>query len=118
MPKGTKIKTLLTLQLLFFIYSLGGIFSKYAANSGICSLQFFIFYGLVLLDMIVYAVIWQQVLRHVPLVTAYANKATTTIWGLLWGIFLFDEAVSLKKVLGIIIIVAGIILVVTSDENK
>ena len=58
----------------------------------------------------IYAVIWQQVLKHLPLVFAYANKAVTVIWGLLWGYLIFSEEVTPNKVLGAVIVIAGIVM--------
>ena len=38
------------------------------------------------LALVVYAVGWQQVIKHLPLTTAYANKAVTVVWGILLGL--------------------------------
>ena len=47
---------------------------------------------------------------QIPLSTAFANKAVTTIWGTVWGVLLFHERFSVGKLIGILIIVAGILL--------
>ena len=104
------------LHLLLMVYSLGAIFSKLAGQHEVFSLQFFLFYGLVLLDLAIYAVMWQQILKKMPLVTAYANKAVTVIWGLIWGILVFGETITVRKIIGAAIIIAGIVLVVKADE--
>ena len=39
----------------------------------------------------IYAIGWQQVIKRMPLTTAYANKAVTLVWGLVWGLLLFHE---------------------------
>jgi len=53
-----------------------------------------------------------------PLTTAYANKAVTVIWGCFWGIVLFHEQLSLQKVIGICIVIAGVILFeIASQED-
>ena len=38
-----------------------------------------------LLALVTYAAGWQQVIKHLPLTTAYANKAVTVVWGILAG---------------------------------
>ena len=117
LEKTKKIQTYVLLHILLLVFSLGGICSKYAANSEFLSFRFFLFYGLVLLDLAIYAVAWQQIIKRLPLVTAYANKAVTIIWGLIWGIVIFGEALTVQKVIGTLIIVAGVVLVVKADED-
>ncbi|MCO7108745.1 hypothetical protein NIA69_05595 [Gemmiger formicilis] len=50
------------------------------------SAAFIVLYGLMLLALVTYAVGWQQVIKHLPLTTAYANKAVTVVWGILLGL--------------------------------
>ena len=113
-----KIKTFLLLHILLFIYSMGGICSKYAAQQEFLSMKFILLYGLLLGIMFFYAIMWQQVLKRMKLVTAYANKSVTIIWGLVWGLLLFDESISAFKVLGVLIIIAGVYLVVTGEVSE
>ena len=67
--------------------------------------------------MAVYAILWQQILKKIPLITAYANKAVTVIWGLIWGMIIFNETIIVQKLVGAVVIVAGIVMVVKSDEQ-
>lgn len=114
--KTPKLRSYLLLHLLLLLYSLGGVCSKFAGRAELFSSSFFLFYGLVLLDMCIYAVVWQQILKKMPLVTAYANKAVTVIWGLIWGLLIFGEQITIQKIIGIFVIFIGILLVVYSDE--
>ena len=109
---GRKLSVFLLLHGLLLIYSLGSLCSKWAAQSEFLSFRFFLFYGLVLLSLAVYALGWQQVLKRLPLVTAYASKAVTVVWSLLWGLLFFGETVTLQKAVGVVVIMAGIVLVV------
>ncbi len=113
---ATSIRRLLLLHLLLAFYSVGAIFSKLAGESSIRSIRFFLYYGVVLVILGIYAFVWQQIIKKVPIVTAYANKAITVIWGLVWGLLFFDEKITVQKIVGVIIVVAGIIIVVKSDE--
>ncbi|MEH2944998.1 transporter [Lachnospiraceae bacterium KK002] len=117
MIKQNKLKVYIELHILLFIYSLGAVCSKYAAQSEFLSAEFLFFYGLVLVVLAVYAILWQQILRKLPLVTAYANKAVTVIWGLMWGLLIFKETITVWKIIGAAIIIAGIYMVVTEDAN-
>lgn len=111
-----KIRAYLELHILLFMYSLGGICSKFAGQSPFLSKKFIFFYALVLLNLAVYAFVWQQILRKLPLVTAYANKAVSVIWGLLWGMIIFKEKITIWNIVGVTIIIIGIYVVVKSDE--
>lgn len=111
------IKSLVLLHIVLLIYSLGGICSKLAAQQEFLSGSFVLFYGIVLADLFFYALLWQQILKRLPLVMAYANKAVTVLWGLIWGMIFFQEEITLKKIVGSIVIVIGIYFVVSGEEN-
>ena len=81
------------------------------------SLKFLFFYGLVLVDLVIYAILWQQILRKLSLVTAYANKAVTVIWGVIWGLIIFQETITIWKIIGAVIIITGIYMVVVEDAS-
>lgn len=104
------------LHILLAIYSLGGICSKFAAQQEFLSFWFIFFYGLVILNLGIYAIVWQQIIKHLPLNTAYANKAVTIVWGILWGFIFFQEQIKWNMLLGAAIVIVGVVLVVRADE--
>lgn len=104
------------LHIIIFQLSLGGIFSKTAASKEFLSFDFFFFYGLMILNLGVYAIMWQQVLKRIPLTTAFCNKAVGIFWGLLWGVFFFNEILTWNMIVGGIIVLFGVCLVVLSNE--
>lgn len=112
-----KIRPLLVLHILLFVYSLLGIFSKLAARESFLSPKFILYYGIVIMNLGIYAIIWQQIIKNLPLVAAFANKAVTVIWGIVWGKIFFQEEITLRKIVGALIIMVGIILVVTEEKN-
>lgn len=112
-----KIMPFVQLHILLFLFSLGSVCSKIAGQAEFLSMKFIIFYGLVLVILFGYALVWQQILKKLPLVTAYANKAVTVIWGLLWGTIIFKEQITIWNILGAAIIIFGIYMVVSSDEG-
>lgn len=116
MKKNNK-KTILLLNVAFFIYSLTSVMSKVAAQEDVLSIKWIIYYGLMLFFLMFYAVLWQLVLKKADLTTAYANKAIVVIWGMLWGILFFHENISLMKIIGIVIIVAGIIVLSRGEKD-
>ena len=97
------------------LYALGSIVSKYAANENIFSVEFVVLYGMKMLNLFIYAILWQQVLKRFSLTTAFANKTVTIIWGLILGLVFFGEPVSLMQILGSVIIMIGICVAVSDD---
>lgn len=113
-----KVLPFILLHAIIFIYSLGGICSKTAASKDFLSLEWIMLYGLVLLSLAVYALVWQQVLKMLPLNLAYASKSVTVIWGMFWGALIFGETITVPHVIGALIILAGIVLMVTGERGK
>lgn len=116
--KENKKKILILLHILLLIYSLLGICSKLAAQEEFLSFKFCLFYFVVILNLGIYAICWQQIIKRLPLVTAFANKAITVAWGILLGMIFFREKITVNKIIGAVIIIVGIVLVVTDTEEK
>ena len=114
--KKSNLKIILLLHLLLTVYSVSGIFSKLAASESFLSGRFILLYACVVAILGIYAIGWQQIIKRLPLTTAFANKAVCTIWGSIWGIILFNESLSIGKVIGIVLIVVGIVLFATDKE--
>lgn len=115
--RNGNIKTLLALHLLLMVYSVSGICSKLAANQSFLSLKFCIYYIAIIALLGFYAVGWQQIIKRLPLTTAFSNKAITVVWGIIWGKLFFEELVTPKNLLGAVMIVTGIILY-AHEEHK
>lgn len=111
-------KHYLWLHLLMMLYSLGGILNKIAGNSDVFSLRFILCYAGILFLLGIYAVGWQQVIKHIPLSTAFANKAVTVIWGIIWGIVFFGETITPGKIIGAIIVIIGVVSFVRVDSEE
>ncbi len=107
---GTSVRALLGLHLLLAIYSVTNIFSKLASEEPFLSPRFILFYGLVLLILGIYAIGWQQAIKRMPLTSAYANKAVTIVWGIVFGVIFFGEGVNAAKLVGAALIIAGVAL--------
>lgn len=113
-----KVKPYLILHIILLFYSLGGICSKTAASKNFLSYEFCLFYGLMLFILAVYAVLWQQVLKSVPLNIAYANKSITLVWSMTWGVLIFKESISISNIVGAVIVLVGVLLMVIGGEKK
>lgn len=101
----------------FFMYSLYSVAGKFAAREDFLSKKFILLYALIFCILFVYALIWQQVLKTVPLTIASANKAATIAWGMVFGKLIFDERISPAMIAGALLIVAGIALLATEKTE-
>ncbi len=117
MKTDGKIKWFVILHVIILLFSVNSICAKLASQYGFLKPMWIFYYGLVICILGFYAIAWQQVLKHLPLITTYANKAVTTIWGLIWGYFIFKETITIQKVIGASVVIAGVYLVVSGDEE-
>ncbi len=103
-------RTYALLHALLVAYSFNGVLSKLAAQHPFLSIRFILLYmgGICLLG--IYAIGWQQVIKRMPLTTAYANRAVTVVWGLVWGVLLFHEQVNAFKFAGSVLVLLGVVL--------
>ena len=116
MMNKSMIKTLIGLHAMLMIYSMSGICSKLAAGESFLSVRFCIYCAIIIGLLGVYAIGWQQVIKRIPLTTAFANKAVTVVWGIVWGWFFFDESITMGKLIGAAMVVVGVIIFAESDE--
>ena len=109
-------KSFFLLHLLLLVYSFGGVCSKLAGRESFLSLRFIMLYGSLLAVTLFFALGWQQIIKRMPLTTAYSNKAVGLFWSTLWGMLLFHEQLTLRMVVGALIVISGVIIVVKADE--
>ncbi|MDO4344210.1 MAG: transporter [Eubacteriales bacterium] len=107
---------LFVLHLSLMVSSISGVLSKKAAAEEFLSVPWMVYYAGVLLIMLLYAVVWQQILKYLPLSVAYSNKPVGLAWGMIWGAIFFQEKITWNMILGAIVIFIGIYMVVTADE--
>ncbi len=111
-----KLKTYVLLHGILLIYSFTMVGSKMASSYPLMSLPFLFLYGLVLGSLCIYALLWQQVLKNLPLTMAYGNKAVTVVWGLIWGRLLFEEKIHGFQIAGSIVIMIGIVMMAGEEK--
>ncbi len=110
-------KDYMLLHTILLLYSLGSVCSKIAAGHPFLSLPFILAYGMVLVIMFSYALVWQQVLKRFDLTVAFANKAVVIIWGIVWGVVFFHEKITWNMMAGALIIMIGIGIVVRGNDD-
>lgn len=99
-------------------YSLSSVCSKLASELPFLSLPFCLYYIVILVLLVIYAIGWQQIIKRLPLTTAFSNKAVTVVWGIIWGAVFFQEPITIKKVIGAILIIAGVVLYARADATS
>lgn len=105
------------LHVLLFVFSFSSIFSKCASYQEFFNTKFISLYIGLLLLLGIYAIGWQQVIRRLPLSTAFAHKSVVILWSTLWGFLFFHEELSLGKCVGILMVMVGVILFSKSEEH-
>ena len=112
-----RLKSYALLHLSFLIYASGTVMMKLAAGHTALSSSFLMFYAFSMIALGVYAILWQQVLKGLPLTIAFSSKAITILWGMLTGYVFFKETISPKMIIGAVIIITGIVLVANGESD-
>ena len=114
---GNSHKAILGLHGMLMLYSLSSICGKLAAGFSFLSVGFIVCYGGMIALLGIYALGWQQVIKRLPLTFAYANRAVTVVWGIVWGALFFSEPVTAGKLVGAFIVLVGVVLYATSGDD-
>ena len=114
--KKTFIKNIIFLQGIIVIYTLSTVAAKFASANEFFSFKFFLFYGIEIVILGVYAILWQQIIKRFDISVAYANRAMDLLWSIPWAIIFFHENVSIQNIIGVIIVIIGTIIVNKDGE--
>ncbi|MCI8333551.1 MAG: transporter [Lachnospiraceae bacterium] len=114
--KKVSWKIIAFLQIAVMIYTLSSVAAKLAAGEEAFSIPFLLLYGLQILMLGVYALAWQQIIKRCDLSVAYANRSMAILWSLIWTVLFFHETLSVKNVMGVLIVFAGTMMVNSDGE--
>ena len=92
------------------VYACTSIFTKMASRQKMLSWPDLLWIAGAIGVMGVYAFLWQQVIKRMPLSTAYMFKGTSLIFILLISGLMLGEAITVNNVIGSVIIILGIAL--------
>ena len=84
----------------------------------VLSFKFCLFYAIIIFLLGFYAIGWQQIIKRLPLTTAFANKAVTVVWGIIWGAVFFHESITVGKVIGAALVIVGVVIYARADEGE
>ncbi len=111
--KGKFILNIAFMQVVVIIYTVSTVIAKFASGAELLSFRFLLFYGLEVLGLGIYAILWQQVIKRNPLSVAYANRAMTLLWSMLWAVIIFHNHITVQNICGVLLVMAGTFLVNT-----
>lgn len=114
---SSKTKAYIALHAMLVLYSFSGICGKLAAQYDFMSVGFIACYAGMIAVLGIYAIGWQQVIKRLPLTLAYANRAVTVVWGIVWGVVLFNEPLNPFKIVGALVVLAGVALFAYADAE-
>ena len=107
--KSSKLGRFLLLQLSVFVYSFSMVAARLASGNDFLSPGYILFFGLEIVILGIYAILWQQVIKRFDLSIAYINKSVTLLWSMLWNYLIFSQGITTRKVLGVLIVMAGVV---------
>lgn len=110
-------KNIVLLQAVVVVYTLSSVVAKFATGKELFSFTFFLFYGIEVAILGVYAILWQQMIKKFDLSVAYANRAMALLWSAVWAVILFHENLNGKQLFGIALVIIGTVIV-NMDQQK
>lgn len=120
MNKKLQAKNLLILQAVVVVYTFSSVIGKFAAQAADSQkgMLFLLLYGAEIAVLGIYAILWQQMIKKFELSVAYTNRSMALLWSLLWAVLLFGEQITLQKVLGIALVIAGTAVINGGKEKE
>ena len=110
-----KTKNYIILFIAFFLDSISIVCGKLASGYATMSFPFLVWYAADVFFLGVFAILWQQILKKMPLSVAYSSRPVVTILGVIYGVLFFKDQLSVLGIIGIVVIIAGIWMV-SADE--
>lgn len=105
-----KAKNILELQLAVIVYTFAGVMAKFASANKDSFWKLLFFMGMEVVILGMYAIFWQQLIKRFELTVAYANRAVAILWSMLWAALFFGEEITTKNIIGVLIVLAGIMI--------
>lgn len=116
-----KIKNYLFLHLCVMMFSFTGVFSKAASiqfnQGGLTNPRLYLFLFLMLMVCGVYALCWQRIIKKFDLNIGYANRSVYLVWSQVWAVLIYQEELTARNILGMLVVLTGVIIVSLSAEH-
>ncbi|HIR76214.1 MAG TPA: EamA-like transporter family protein [Candidatus Choladousia intestinipullorum] len=116
-----KIKDYVFLHLSVMMFSFTSVFSKFASKElntgGMKNPRLYLFLFLMFLVCFLYAFCWQKIIKKFDLNIGFANRSVYLLWSQLWAVAIFGEHLTVRNIIGLMIVLAGVIIVSLSAEH-
>lgn len=116
-----KIKDYVFLHLSVMMFSFTSVFSKFASRElnagGLKNPRLYLFMFLMFFVCFLYAFCWQKIIKKFDLNIGFANRSVYLLWSQLWAVTIFGEHLSVRNVIGLVIVLLGVIVVSLSAEG-
>lgn len=111
-------KNILQLQATVIVYTISSVMAKFAAINKENGIRFLLFFGLEFAVLGIYALLWQQMIKKFDLSVAYSNRAMAILWSMIWAVIFFHDRITVRNLVGVAIVIAGIMLINTEREEE
>lgn len=110
------MRNIAILLILNLIYAFISVLSAYVSGISENKLYFILGVGGIFLLFGLYAIVWQQLLKRLPLSLAYMFKGTSLLFVLLLSALFLGDAITWQNLVGAVLIIVGIVLFARADE--
>lgn len=104
---GLQIIYLITINI---FYAFTGFFTKKASLNEFLSWKYVAYLVGAVMVLGIYAILWQQIIKKMPIADAYMFRGTAIIFTMLIAAICFGETIGVKNIIGSVIIICGIAL--------
>lgn len=112
-----KYKVALLALIDYIFFSLSNVFMKLSSSHDMI-LDKIIWYSCSMICLFVFSIMWQILLKKLPLNKAYLFKGTTLFWGLIFGVLIFNEKITVNMLIGVLIVLIGVFVTFTGGEKN
>lgn len=113
MKSSARTRTVLLYAVLlgaFLVYSFSSVFSKWASMADFLSPAYLLRLSGAVGVLGIFALLWQQIIKRMPVSDAYMFKGTSIIFVLLLSYVVFGEAITVTNLIGAVLIIGGMAL--------
>ena len=115
--EGITYKHVLALLLIYLLYAFEPVAAELTSHQDMLSWHFWIGLGTVIGILALYAICWQQILKHVDLSVAYMFKGTSLIFVLMLSFLIMGERITMWNIIGSVVIIIGLIVFAKDDKD-
>ena len=110
------IKNILLLCITIAVYSMSDLFSKLASGCDFLSGLYFVYLSGAVLVLVLYALLWQMVLKRIPLNKAYMFRSLGVVYGLGIAFLVFHENITWLNILGSALVLSGLLILLSDSQ--